>query len=386
MENQSNLQKNTIYPDPRRYAKKEERAATFVMGVISLLFIALAAGTIHNIVTREPIPTVSVSMVTVSSQHREEGIIIREERVYTNYFGYTPNFFTENRTRVVSGQIIANIGGNPVTADAGGIIFFETDGFEFLNPQNMLTLTSLPGYAEESADNLFKIISSNVWHIAAFIENERAYLLSNITHIFIKGQDFRRVAVTVNTLERREGHTFVIFSLRDFMADYLDKRHINFTLTPPEYIGLQIPQTALVNRTFLMIPRNFIYGEDNFHINRLNENITISIPIRPRILLNQEPVADYVFITQDFAYIRLGDQITKNGEIYTINQVVTDTGVFRVNNGVAAFTGVNITGILEFGEYFLLNPELNQISGLSIHDRIIQDAFNYFVYEGQIIF
>jgi len=293
-----------------------------------------------------------------------------------------------------------------IRADEGGIVSQIVDGFEGqLTPDTMGNLSfaqtrtiveheylQVPNFVRPF-DDVFRIVNSNVWYVAAHVENIHTESLSQGMSITIyidkEDYDFKAVDGTIHTLSRGMEYTYIIFSTRDFMLDFIDKRSVSFKLESGEYTGLKITQNALATRTFLLIPREYVEVIDNSHyITRSNtDGTTDRVEIMPRTLRNREVSEDYIYVLQDFDNITLGDRIIASGyQDFTISQVLTDTGIFRANFGVTTFISIDLDNMIYYGEYVILSSALNQgRGGINVHDRIISDAVNYYVTEGQVV-
>ncbi|MCL1995935.1 MAG: hypothetical protein FWG63_07005 [Defluviitaleaceae bacterium] len=484
----------------RSFAKKEERATRFVLATISLLIIVLAIGTIYNSITREVPPSMSVELVTVFGSDLNQGIIVRNEYVYTNPFGQI-DFAVENNTRIRQDEVVATISNFSITplvqenqqlanqildlqslrapismhtnyvntinnqirevtnnnlhrigdlsfaryfadqinaqvdirnnlllsenvgslepyvsqsirniniisdnqrevrAQQGGIVSFALDGFEHITPENMHNLTPRflyfsPTAHTETGD--FRIVTSNTWYVVAFLDNIRSAPLTpnmNVTLFVEDGESFREIRANVHILDHRGQYTLAVFSLTDFMLDYIDERSISFKLEDTRTTGLRIAENAIANRTLLLVPTQFIYeGEDNYYVTTIrgegDELVYTRLAINPLTIRGHQTTDGYVYILQDFGNIQLGTTLYLNGRSHVLTQVIADTGVFRVNNGVATFTSINTNGMMEYEAdgylYFILNAELNR-GGIMVHDRIVSDTQNYLVHEGQIV-
>lgn len=516
-----NFKNNTYSINQKKHAIKEERTTRVVLGIISLLALTLAIGTIHNIITRETLPTTVITLATVDTPSISPGIIIRDETAYvynSNDFLDRVSFSVQNNTRVRQDTLVATISNtatiatleketyqlsnqilqlqstrapvslniqdanfinsqirtmtnssiyrisNPtyarsitqdintqvnernsiltsenfgpiasyvsqymqnlniissnqreVRATNGGIVSFSLDGLEHLNPRNMQFVTYNSANAQPLSDNqgVFKIVSSNTWYVAGFIEHYKASNLSvnqnipifiqynNDNHFYYNGYYtsyeqsgnniiseenvfFREVRATVHTIEPRDGYVFVIFSIRDFMQDFINERNINFKLEDGRHTGLKISREALATRTLLMVPLNYIHGNDgDYYINIVNYDGTYTRhTISSTLPRNQQASYGYTYILQDFNSIQIGDTISKNNSTYTLNRLITDTGVFRVNNGLAMFTSIDTNSAIETKDYLILSQNHG---GITVHDRIISNTSTYLVYEGRTV-
>ena len=302
---------------------------------------------------------------------------------------------------------LISINQREIRARNGGLVSFRVDGLEMLDMESALELSkeivSSILFEEENYDynmetDAFRVVNSNTWQIASFMDNVEAADLSqgqNLS-IFIEKEDegFREIRAQITHLEVRNAETFVIFTMRDFMQEYIDVRTLNFTLDTGEKKGLRIPKTSMVNRTLLQVPLEFIESDEDdrlFFMTYLDEmGEAQRIQVLPRVVRNEEVDEGYMYILQDFETIRLGTQVVHpedEGIVMTLEDIITDAGVFRANNGVASFISIDTTNMTDLGEEVVLDLDLNQgRGGLNIHDRIVTDTQNYIIYEGRSVF
>ena len=227
---------------------------------------------------------------------------------------------------VLLGELDANR--IPVHIGGGGIVAPMVDGFEELNFENMFYLTQeqtrqnaeaspvLSRREVEYGDEIFKIVNSNRWYIAAYIPNEFTEGLTVGANplIYIEGRR-EPLRVRVRHIEPGFAESFVIFMSSAYMIDFLGTRNISFRTTDIVQYGLRIANTAITER--------------------IDEDGTIQ------------------------------------------------KGVYRVNNGIAAFVSVNLPeDVPAGGVYTILDPAQNP--GLREHDHIVTDAS--LVEEGDIVF
>ena len=228
--------------------------------------------------------------------------------------------------RVLLDELDANRA--PVRISAGGILAQTIDGFESLTFENMYYLS--PEETRQSGnlnqiilrqevdygDDIFKIVNSNRWYIAAYIPSE---LMDNINTgatipIYIEGRH-DPLNMRVHHIEPGFQESFVILRSTAYMIDFLNLRSIFFRTTDAIQYGLRIANTAITE------------------------------------VINEE------------------------GEI--------EQGVFRVNAGIAAFVPINLSENTPMGSvYTILDPALNP--GLRANDHIVINAS--LVEEGDIVF
>ena len=292
-----------------------------------------------------------------------------------------------------------------IRATNGGIVTYFVDGHEYLTIENINNLSSgfLDIFEGQNHQNsgVFRVVTSNVWHIAAFFEPvEVAHLtIGQNTNIFLSsyddytGYNFRNVPVTISSREQHGGQVFVVFSMRDFMIDFIDQRIATFKLYDGNVTGLVVPNYAIAHRTLIMIPKKYVSTDVdynnfvtmlNFSYTNFTENSIITVnPVTVRNNFHE----DYIFVIQDFNGVSLGTVLVdSSGSQYVISRVITDTGVFRINNGVATFVSIDTTDQLVLEEYTILSVSYNQDrGGLIVHDRIVSNTRDYLVYAGKIV-
>ena len=305
--------------------------------------------------------------------------------------------FDENTQFIASNQ-------QTIRSNSGGIVAHGVDGFEHWTADNILDLTPNdlhgPTHLPPIDNGVFRVVTSNMWHVAGFFEPyEVAHLYrGQSTRLYLVEEDpvlgytFRSVLANVSHLEQRGTQVLAVFSMRDFMMDYINQRLIQFRLEDGELSGMAIPNDAIASRTLLVIPAQFVETDedDNNSVTILNfddEGMQILSlnRVSPVISRNNFDITDEVLVVQDFNQMSLGTILVNDaGEHYTLNRVVTDAGVFRVNNGVATFVSINPTNQLVLENYTLLSLLENR-GGLVVHDRIVSNTRDYLIYAGRII-
>ena len=244
---------------------------------------------------------------------------------------------------VLLGELDANR--TPIYIGGGGIVSPVVDGFEeILTFENRLTLTReqtrqnvdfnqiIPSQEIEYGSGAFKIINSNHWYIAAYIPNElvEGLAVGANASIYIEG---RRgpLTVRVDHIEPWYQESFVIFRSNAYMIDFLNTRSIFFRTADTLRYGLRIANTAFTKRAV----QSGVESADGSAL----------------------------------------ESVLYEGEY--------EVGVFRVNNGIAAFVPVYLPEDTPVGSvYTILDPALNP--ALRVHDHIVTNAS--LVEEGDIVF
>ena len=227
--------------------------------------------------------------------------------------------------------LLGELGANrtPIHINGGGIVAPMVDGLEQeLTFDTMHYLTreatrlgenqniSVIGQEVESGDEIFRIVNSNRWYIAAYIPNEFIEGLTTGSNTVLYMENRRDpLRVRVRHMDPGFMETFVIFGTSSYMIDFINSRSVFFRTTDTIQDGLRIANTAITER-----------------------------------------------------FDEYGDIIQ---------------GVYRVNNGIAAFVAINLPEEAAVGSvYSILDPYQNP--GLRVYDHIVTDAS--MVEEGDIVF
>ena len=226
--------------------------------------------------------------------------------------------------------------------------------------------------AKEEGQPLFKIITSNIWYLAAYVPNDLASSWETGDTVLVTGtvgDEHPQVEMQVETMTPGESDTYVVFCSNQNMTSFLDVRTMDFYVEENIYTGFKIPNTAIVEKNFIKIPRAYLVEslDQNGVIKREgNEDRLIGI----NIAMSDE---ENVYILQDFGDLKIGDTLVSEGEnatTYMLSEVVTYQGVYVANSSMAAFTVIEPLG--SNNEYTIVRAGSQY--GLKINDRIVSDA------------
>ena len=276
--------------------------------------------------------------------------------------------------------------------NGGGILSSVVDGLEnYLDFQNMYWLSReqtqqnvdfnqlIPSREVEYGDEVFKIVNSNIWYIAAFIPNHIAddFNAGGNQTIYVDGR--KPLTARVHHIERGFQESFVIFRSSAYMIDFLDTRNIFFRTTDTLQYGLRIANSAITLQDHLAIPLSAVYDEDGRYVIQYFGEEYTKIPI---VVIDQNDY--YAFILANHEVLSVGSTLLEpTGTTRMITHIQAIQGIFRVNTGIAAFTPINLPEDAAIGGmYSILDPILNP--GIRVHDHIVSNAA--LVEDGDIVF
>lgn len=321
------------------------------------------------------------------------GVYVLKERVKNQIDTRTGIWVAENSQSLSSLQeerlnYETQLGENKayVKNDKSGIISYSTDGFESVfTPETLgeitkenFKMTYDTEYIRRSedvgeGDVLFKIVSSNTWYIAAFVDEDECatWTVGDEKELFTTVNDEEKsIKVNVMSMTSVDKEVLVVFKTDKDILDFLGERLLSFKINEDKYEGFKIPNEAIVEKSFLKIPVESVIesvGEtgvikrDNGTDTFVNVNVT-------------KYDDEYAYVLQSYEGIKLGDTIVAGTGMeagtFTISELVVYKGVYVANSSMAQFKTIDIIG--QNADYTIVDSESGY--GLRIYDKIVADA------------
>jgi hypothetical protein len=205
------------------------------------------------------------------------------------------------------------------------------------------------------------------------VNEERAAYMEDEGYVevkFLKNQYTSWAAVTILRLE--DG-TYAKLDFNNSMSSFATDRYINIEIMDNTEVGLKIPISAIVDRNFYLIPKEYLVkgknsSQSGFLLETYGEDGTVSQEFT-EVKIYSESDTDYYV---DTTSLRIGDYICKEDSTdkYAISKTGSLVGVYNINKGYADFTEITI--LSENEEYAIVKS--NTRYGLSEYDHIVLDA------------
>ncbi|MBO5551147.1 MAG: hypothetical protein J5966_04235 [Lachnospiraceae bacterium] len=161
--------------------------------------------------------------------------------------------------------------------------------------------------------------------------------------------------------------------LNDSMIAFAADRFVDIELVLDEIRGLKVPNSAIVNREFYIIPAEFATdssaGDTAGFLRRIYlEDGTESTEYVGADIYNR--VGDDLYI--DTTVFANGDVLVKpdSSDTFTVSERESLTGVYNMNKGYADFTKINV--INSNKEYSIVESE--SMYDLQVYDYIVLDG------------
>ncbi len=266
----------------------------------------------------------------------------------------------------------------------GGIVSYYTDGLEdTINVSNIDSITKEQTIMDtESVDiknyvtkdeKVFKIVNSSEWYIVAYIPNdyiEEWNVNDDVTIYTENNTSDGQISAKVSKLEKGENESYVRLVITKDILDYIDSRSINFEISHSK-IGLKIPSSAVVSKTMLKIPKQYINEDYVIKISGDNkDNIIIENS-------GSDEEGNFIYTPQKEGVLKLGDKIQNPNsldDVYEVKDVLNIKGIYIINSGIAEFKTLNVEDAVENNTHIIIKPEKNP--KIRLYDRVLTDTEN----------
>ena len=265
-----------------------------------------------------------------------------------------------------------------------GIVVYSTDGYEDLTLEKMNSAVFDNSTYEKhqlinntlvkAGDPVYKLCTSEEWSVIIEEDDEKKVQeLVDLEYVkvrFIKNQDESWGKVSAYT--NADGESFVQLTFTNSMITFCRDRFLNIELITEDDTGLKIPNSAIVDKNFYLVPKDYViknndnstgvlrvkYDEQG---NETSEIVGVSI--------YNETETDYYIDTDT---LRSGDTLIKtdSNDRYTVSKTDSLIGVYNINKGYADFRQISI--LYQNEEYSIVRS--NTTYGLNVYDYIVLDS------------
>ena len=279
----------------------------------------------------------------------------------------------------------SNLGGMVALCTAGktGYAVYSTDGYETLTPEQITAGMYDQSLYEKSRVNnndlieknavVGKLVTDENWSLVIPVEEDRAAELEEAEYVevkFIKTQDTSWGKVVIHHLA--DGiYAELVFN--NSCVSFCTDRYVDIELVVNDKQGLKIPNSAIAEKEFFIIPADFMTkGGPNGNYGVLKEKADengnlVNVFVETNVYSSNE---EEFYI--DSSELEVGDYICKmdSTEKMAISKTGILTGVYNMNKGYADFK--QITVLAHNDEYSIVSS--NTQYGLTVYDRIVLDA------------
>ena len=273
---------------------------------------------------------------------------------------------------------------NICNAPTSGIVVYSVDGFEsktsseiskeWFEKENYEKVQLISNNIVEDGDTIYKLATDERWSLLFPLEKERAQELLEEEYVkvrFLKNQN--ESWGKVNVITGLDNETYVELTFTNSMITFATDRYVDIELILDVESGLKVPNSAIVEKEFFLIPTAFVEkGGKNAAMGVLRETYNEDGSVIPEFIevsiYNEENGEYYI----DDSVLRAGDNLlrTDSNERHTVSKSGTLVGVYNINKGYADFKQIQILNQNE--EYSIIQS--NTKYGLIAYDHIVLDA------------
>jgi hypothetical protein len=273
-----------------------------------------------------------------------------------------------------------------IASTQSGVVTYFQDGYETKSPQditsadfNMETYTKSSlktGEILQSGSPVYKLITSENWNLLLPLSDEDAQRLKEDTRVTLNLPNISHEVYGDLEVIENAGEYFAKITLDKLMINYCDERFIEIEIVMTKEEGLNVPNTAILEKQVIKIPEAYMVAgsnstaRTNVNVRILDEDGNLSIEQMSPTIYDKDD--DYYYVNPDDFAENTVLVMNNSDETLSISQAarMTMTGVYNINRGIATFEKVTV---LASDEDFSI-VEAGDTYSLSLYDRIILDA------------
>lgn len=230
-----------------------------------------------------------------------------------------------------------------------------------------------------AADPAYKLINDEKWYMVCFMPEDWANRFEEgKTYDFMLTEDNNvEFSLKVEQNLPQEKKNKVVFTSREQLELFSNRRTATFKSTQYIYEGLKIPKSAISERNLIKIPKGYIVDhEDGQGVLKATPGSTEYVFLGLNVQFEDDK--GYVHVLQNIGQkgiLQLGDTIvdpSQKDDVYTVSEVSTTQGVYVVNGRITKFKQLDI--LASNAEYVIVKS--SGINGIKQFDQIVTNPKN----------
>ncbi|MCF8020367.1 MAG: hypothetical protein K9L62_13330 [Vallitaleaceae bacterium] len=279
-------------------------------------------------------------------------------------------------------------------ATSSGLISYIIDGMEDITSDSfkISDLTRTPKIQDTVTKTtisvgqpIFKVVDNYLWHMIAEIDPESAKLLENMKYKTIHFVEKDIEIVAKIQVFSEDNKTYIKIEADRMLNEFLNERFVDFRIIHENHQGIKIPETAIVKKSFAVIPAQYFgYLNNQYGVYKKvpSEEVPGDSTIDFTTARLFQKVDDYVYVPLSDT-IKVGDVLSyTNPESMATTEFIIDKtedleGVYVVNKGFADFKFIETT--YKDIDYRIVAPYTPY--GVRIYDRIATEGITTTEYQ-----
>lgn len=288
----------------------------------------------------------------------------------------------KNNSLVRDGKSVSDTAEKSLTS---GIITYYQDGYEAVNPDEVTKKmfdsdkyekTNLRTSDKISKDTpVYKMITSEIWKLVMPLNKAQYAKLKEKERItFTVLEDDSEMTANLS-FEHKGTDYYAVLTLDKKLANYLGERYLDIKLEIDSTKGLKIPLTALVEKDFYEVPKEYFTYGGNSKEKGLSKVIYKKGETKYEFIQTEIYYEDEKNYYIDAQLFEAGTTIqapadSKITDQYTLSKTIKLKGVYNVNQGYSIFKRVEI--LTQNEEYCIVKDDTPK--GLAAYDHIVLDG------------
>lgn len=273
---------------------------------------------------------------------------------------------------------------NLIPSEKDGIVVYSTDGMEDLTVDDItLDMFSRKNYTRENlrmnetvkaGDVVYKLITSEEWSLVIPLDKKTAMELADSNMVRFRFMEDGSAFNADFSIIQNDGDYFGKLDISNSVIRFAGDRFVEIELLLNRQSGLKIPNTAIAEKVFYRIPKEYVteneQTENEITLRKETYDTDGSAVVRIITATVYDKTDNDYYV--DTSLFEEGDYVLMkdSSKRYQISDTQTLTGVYNINKGYPIFREITILD--ENQEYCIV--ESNSAYGLAQYDQIALDA------------
>lgn len=391
------LKKDKFIPENKRY---------YIFAIVLALMIAVLSYVYITYIDANTVKYVTAKKGNMMISSPLQGLLLREEKIYYSEISGGVQRIKNEGEKTALNRTLLNIIEednsqkdefmrnlplqSAVISRNSGTVSYLLDGLEkdledgyekieFKRFQDIVdkTLnTYITGSTNvDKGEAVCKIISSPKWRVVTYLplEDEHAYEEGKEYYLTFTLPEKTSISFELISKIVEDDMVKVVFETQEQQQKFLNYRSLSFYIGEMEKKGIKLPKTTIVERNLLNVPVSAVgRDQDRNVVTVIRDGNELVVPIEI-VTSSLEGKSNLYFVLLDISTdnaLKYGDKIITQEGQYTVNEILTESGVYVINGRVAQFKPITI--IAEDAEAIIIEEWIED--GVKEKDWVILDT------------
>lgn len=276
-------------------------------------------------------------------------------------------------------------------APRDGVVALYTDGYEDVTLDSFKASMYDPSSYSKTAvgsnqklsngQALYKLITDENWNVLVPVSESVANALADRNYITVNFRKDGSSATPAMQIRQYDGKNYLVLSFNSSMVRFASDRYIELEIGTDNTTGLKIPNSSIVEKEFLVVPKKYFTNGGNNSGSGLLKISSKKGKTSAEFVSTEQYYETETAYYIDESTLKKGDiiQAPDSSEQYTITETASLKGVYNINKGYAVFKQIDV--ISQNEEYSILKTGTKY--GLSLYDHIALKGSD--IKEGELI-